>query len=444
MKSTQADFAGVDALAAPRDGLEAHHVAVDLDQHEALSVSKPLAVSAELLDDVAGAQLGRAAGGEVVDALLRLEPLVEVLVAGEDDVEVVLDEQRLDDRAQVDFRAVAAARRIERMMEEGNLPLRVRLRQLLLEPALLVLVHVVAVEREEADVLLLIGVEALAVHVEGLVEALVRIVVIAERRIELDVGVEQRLVRALELRDEVLRPLGAVHVVAEHDRELVREHASAPSTSARRRRSARDRRCRCRRCTRNFTESLPIGGCTSTARRHRGAAGGRGCCPVMACADRGERPAAPTERRRMRTGSFFMIDSRQLGMVGTTSRRMSTIRLALTSRRIRLRPTMRYSSSGGRSGQLAQQRRRKRRQRQRRRVDGVDVDLHVLRQLADQRLAIGGRCAPAKSSWTILMKYGWYSGAKISPGLRAGAQRHDRLAERLLAIGDLLAGRRCS
>jgi hypothetical protein len=45
---------------------------------------------------------------------------------------------------------------------------------------------------------------------------------------------------------------------------------------------------------------------------------------------------------------------------------------------------------------------------------------------------------PLKSSWTILMKYGWYSIAKISPGFRARAQRHDRVGQRLLAIGDLL------
>ena len=218
-----ADLAGVDALAATRNGLEPHHVAVDLDEHEALFGIEALGGHRRRADDVAGAQLGRAAGREVVDALLRLEPLVEVLVAGEDDVEVVLDEQRLDDRPQVDFRSVPAARRIDRVMEVGDLPLRVRLRQLVLEPALLVLVHVVAVEGEEAHVLLLIGVEALAAHAEVLVEALVRIVVIAERGVERDVGVEQRLVGPLELRDEVLRPLGAVHVVAEHDRELVRE-----------------------------------------------------------------------------------------------------------------------------------------------------------------------------------------------------------------------------
>ena len=61
------------------------------------SVSNPLAVSGPPTD-VALPQLAGGAAGEVVDALLRLEPLVEVLVPGEHHVDAVLDEQRLDDR----------------------------------------------------------------------------------------------------------------------------------------------------------------------------------------------------------------------------------------------------------------------------------------------------------------------------------------------------------
>ena len=46
---------------------------------------------------------------------------------------------------------------------------------------------------------------------------------VAERRVELHAGVEQRLVRVLELVDEVARPLAAVHVVAQHDDGVERE-----------------------------------------------------------------------------------------------------------------------------------------------------------------------------------------------------------------------------
>ena len=46
------------------------------------------------------AQLGRGAGDDVGDALLRLDPLVEVLVAGEHHVDAVSQEQRLELLAQ--------------------------------------------------------------------------------------------------------------------------------------------------------------------------------------------------------------------------------------------------------------------------------------------------------------------------------------------------------
>ena len=45
---------------------------------------------------------------------------------------------------------------------------------------------------------------------------------------------------------------------------------------------------------------------------------------------------------------------------------------------------------------------------------------------------------PLKSSWTILMKYGWYSGAKMSPGFAPARSVMIVSAERLLAVGDLL------
>ena len=46
---------------------------------------------------------------------------------------------------------------------------------------------------------------------------------VAERGVELDAAVEQRLVGHLELLDEVLRPLGAVDVVADREHQLERK-----------------------------------------------------------------------------------------------------------------------------------------------------------------------------------------------------------------------------
>src|SRR6185503_123623 len=88
-----------------------------------------------------------------------------------------------------------------------------------LEPVELLAIHVVRIEDEKLDVALRERIKALTVHVERFVEALVGIVVVAERGVELDAGIEQRLVRHLELLLKVLWSLSAVDVVANHDRK---------------------------------------------------------------------------------------------------------------------------------------------------------------------------------------------------------------------------------
>ena len=188
--------------------------------------------------DVAPTQLAARPVDEVRDALLRLDAFVDVVVAGEHDVDAVLDEQRLEDDAQLDLRAVPAAVRIERMVEVADLPVIGRLLERVVEPRQLLRVHLVAVEHEEADVLLRVGVVPLAAHVEAGVQAVVGTVVVAERRVEDHARRQQRRVRPLELRDEVLRLLPAVDVVAEHDHQLEREASRAPHSCARPRRTA--------------------------------------------------------------------------------------------------------------------------------------------------------------------------------------------------------------
>ena len=105
------------------------------------------------------------------------------------------------------------------MVEEGDLPWRHGRAQRLLEPFELRRVHVVAVECEELRASLGEGVVALPFHVERLVQALRRKVVVAERRVELHTRAEQLVVRTRELALEVAGVLAAIHVVAEHDDE---------------------------------------------------------------------------------------------------------------------------------------------------------------------------------------------------------------------------------
>ena len=118
------------------------------------------------------------------------------------------------------------ARRIHRVMEEHDLPVRPAARELLLEPRRAAPCPCSCCRGQRtarSRSAGLEGVVALAVHVERLVEPLVGVVVIPERGVELHARVEQRLVRLLELLDVVPRAAAAVQVVAEHQHEVERE-----------------------------------------------------------------------------------------------------------------------------------------------------------------------------------------------------------------------------
>src|ERR1017187_7908202 len=111
-------------------------------------------------------------------------------------------------------------------MEEGDLPIGAGCRELLLEPLDLLRRRVGAVESEEADVgLRAERVVELPFHVEKLVEPLLARVVVAQRRVELHAGIQQRLVGQLELLLEVLRPFRSVKVVSHEHDEVVLESA---------------------------------------------------------------------------------------------------------------------------------------------------------------------------------------------------------------------------
>ena len=88
------DRARVDRLALCRDHLE---VRSSPTISTSMNVSpRPIPSRSDSTSEIAAAQLRGAARDEIRDALLRLDALVEVLVAGEDDVDAVLDEQRLE------------------------------------------------------------------------------------------------------------------------------------------------------------------------------------------------------------------------------------------------------------------------------------------------------------------------------------------------------------
>ena len=106
-------------------------------------------------------------------------------------------------------------------MEEADLPVLISgILQLLLQPGELLGVHVIAVEGEEADISFFKSVVTRSIHIENFVQALIRIVVIPQRRVEFDACVQQGLIRHLELLFKILGAAAAVDVVSEHDHEI--------------------------------------------------------------------------------------------------------------------------------------------------------------------------------------------------------------------------------
>ena len=94
------DHARVDHFPGARDRVEVQLVAVDLRDQERLLVSNADRREAGAAIDVSLPQLAARSDDEVGDALLRLDPLVDVVVSREDDADAVLEEQRLEHLAQ--------------------------------------------------------------------------------------------------------------------------------------------------------------------------------------------------------------------------------------------------------------------------------------------------------------------------------------------------------
>ena len=85
------------------------------------------------------------------------------------------------------------------MMEKRNLPFRLVLFDLGHEPIDLLFIQIDGVKRVERDLALLETVVFLTVHVEVLVIDLIRLIVDPQRAVELDLAIEQSLVRKLKI-----------------------------------------------------------------------------------------------------------------------------------------------------------------------------------------------------------------------------------------------------
>ncbi len=145
------DDSGVDRAAGPRNSREEHVIVRDFDQHEALIL---IEVGCGLLvwPKVALPQLACGARHEVVDTLLRLDSLVDVIVAGKHDVDAVSKEDRLEHDTKINRGAVPRGVRIQRMMEVTDLPRLFRVAESRLQPLQLFGIQLRAVENNEPHV----------------------------------------------------------------------------------------------------------------------------------------------------------------------------------------------------------------------------------------------------------------------------------------------------
>src|SRR6266545_4024176 len=176
--------------------------------------------------DVAVAHLPAGAGDEILDALLRFDAFVNVVVSGEDDVDSVAREEWFDPSSQAEVRAVLSRRGIDGVMEDSDLPLGRRLLQHAFEPAGLGHVESGRIDHEKfgQPVAFFDCVVALAAHVEERVPALVSSpvshVVVPEHGVKLHALPDQSSVGALEFLFEVPPAAVRVDVVAHGDHEI--------------------------------------------------------------------------------------------------------------------------------------------------------------------------------------------------------------------------------
>src|SRR5688572_14184681 len=112
----------VDDRALAADGKKVKRIAGNLHQHEVrvgVEAGRGPTRSAQVVDPQRTGRTTR----EVLDAVLRRDALVEMLVSAQDDIQALSNEDRLERRTEARRRKLVPARGVEGMMKEGNLPL---------------------------------------------------------------------------------------------------------------------------------------------------------------------------------------------------------------------------------------------------------------------------------------------------------------------------------
>ena len=99
------DSSGINNRALPRDDAEAHIVPGNFGEHENVVGIETLAGEFGLTD-VPFAKLGAGSDDEIVNTHLRLDPLVEVFMSRQDDVDAVANHYRFENLSQFEIGTV--------------------------------------------------------------------------------------------------------------------------------------------------------------------------------------------------------------------------------------------------------------------------------------------------------------------------------------------------
>src|SRR5262245_31614069 len=124
--SSRRKFAAVYHPPGHIDRFEAEPLRSELDGYKAAGLVIAGGEKRFFTVQISAPRLAAYAGDEIVYALLRLGALVNMIVAREGRVHAVLDQKRLQPGAQIEVRPMSISRRVERVVEEGDLPFRLR------------------------------------------------------------------------------------------------------------------------------------------------------------------------------------------------------------------------------------------------------------------------------------------------------------------------------
>ena len=197
-------------------------IAGNLDEHEGLVLVEARGREVRALK-IALPQLAAGPGDEVMDAALRLQTLVHMVVTGEHDLDAEFQKQRLEQHPKVNVRPVAAGVPVERMVEVRDSPGFDRLLERGPGPGQLRRVQHIGVQHHEPHAPTDVGVVAAPFHVDRRIVDRREVVVIAKGGSERHPGIEQRPIRSRELVLEIRRSLWTVEVVAQHQHQVERE-----------------------------------------------------------------------------------------------------------------------------------------------------------------------------------------------------------------------------